>query len=318
MRYNEHVKHGTDAKTATKLLPNVASFVAAIEAGSFTAAAKRLGVDKTLISRRVVALEEALGVRLLHRSTRRMSPTEIGRSLFEEVSQPVSTTLLALLNAGVAKPMQGVVRAATLSAFDREIWAPLIAGLIREQPGIRIETSASDDFVDLIDGGFDFALRTGRMPDSSLTTRRLARWSYVLCAAPKWIENQPSVETPQDLSGHWLLYNGVPKANRWCFESESKHIEVEMESLAASDTPELLLSLACSGVGVTALPTYFAREALANGELVRLLPTWRIDHDQSIWLVLPTRAYVPPRVRLVVEALADHLAKLEKTWMEFA
>jgi len=309
------VKYSTDAKTATKLLPNLSSFVAAIEAGSYTAAARRLGVDKTLISRRVFALEKALGVRLLQRSTRQMAPTEIGQQLFSLVASPISDVLTALLQAGIAQPLEGVVKVATISAFSEEIWVPVIENLLTTHPGLRIEVSTSGGFVDLIDGGFDFALRTGNMPDSSLSARRLARWSYTLCAAPGWVEkNQETLKTPADANGHWLLFSGVPRAHRWRFARGDKSLEVEMTALAAADSPELVTSLLLAGVGVTALPAYMARRAIADGKLVRVLPEWRVEHAHSIWVVLPTKDYVPPRVRTVINALTAHVRSLEKQW----
>ncbi len=309
------MKYSTDAKTATKLLPNLSSFVAAVEAGSYTAAARRLGVDKTLISRRVFALEKALGVRLLQRSTRQMAPTEIGQRLFSQVASPISDVLTALLQAGIAQPLAGIVKVATISAFSEEIWVPVIEKLLVTHPELRIEVSTSDNFVDLIDGGFDFALRTGNMPDSSLSARRLGRWSYTLCAAPSWLENNPkTLKTPADADGHWLLFSGVPRAHLWHFIRGNKSLEVEMTPLVAADSPELVASLVLAGVGVTALPAYIARRTIESGELVRVLPEWKVDHPHSLWVVLPTKDYVPPRVRTVIDALTNHVRDLEKQW----
>jgi DNA-binding transcriptional LysR family regulator len=311
----ERMLNFADAKTTTKLLPHLAAFVAVVEAGSYSGAARRLGIDKTLLSRRVRTLEDGLGVRLLQRTTRRLSPTEAGRVLFESAMSPLNETVAALSRAADPGRVEGTVRIATFSVLTEQLWIPVIRKLREQHPELRLELRAAERFIDLVDEGIDFALRAGNMPDSTFTARRICTWHYVLCAAPSWVEQHgANVRTPEDIRDHWLLYGGVPRANRWTFERGDEKMEVQTGAAVVVDSGEVTERLLHAGLGVVAMPTYMAGAALASGTLVRLLPEWRVAHSHGLWIVTPARDHVPPRVTVVIEAVRAQLEALALEW----
>lgn len=304
-----------DAKTTTKLLPHLASFIAVVEAGSYSAAARRLGIDKTLLSRRVRTLEDGLGVRLLQRTTRSLAPTEAGRVLFERAMSPLNETVAALSQVADPGRVEGIVRIATFSALTDQLWVPVIETLREQHPDLKLELRAAEQFIDLIDEGIDFALRAGNMPDSTFMARRVCTWHYVLCAAPSWVDRYGAdVRTPEDIRDHWLLYRGVPRANRWTFERDGEKLEVQTGSAVVVDSGEVTDSLLRAGIGVVAMPTYMAGRAIESGAVVRLLPDWSVVHSHGLWIVTPARDHVPPRVTVVIEAVRAQLEELAVEW----
>ncbi len=305
----------TDANSATKLLPHLASFVAVLEAGSYSAAARQLGIDKTLLSRRVRTLEDGLGVRLLQRTTRRLAPTDAGRVLFEQAMPALNESVAALSRAADPTRIEGTVRVAGFSQLTKELWAPIIRKLRVEHPGLRLDMRAEERFIDLIDAGVDFALRAGNMPDSSYMARRVGTWEYVLCASPQWVEEHgDSIKSPLDLREHWLLYRGVPRAAHWEFERDGRTLELEAEAAATADSGEVILPLMLQGIGVAPLPTYMAQAYLRSGELVHLLPSWRLTHEHALWIVTPAREHVPTRVTVVMEEVRARIESLVPQW----
>ncbi len=304
-----------DAKTTTKLLPHLASFIAVVEAGSYSGAARRLGIDKTLLSRRVQTLEEKLGVRLLQRTTRRLAPTEAGRILFERAMAPLNETVAALSRAADPGRIAGTVRVAGFAALTSQLWAPVIRKLKVDHPELCIELRASEEFIDLVGEGIDFALRAGNMPDSTYSARKVCTWEYVLCASPGFMaEHGARIKTPEDIRQHWMLYRGVPRANRWTFERAGTKLEIATGATVVVDSGEVLEQLLFADIGVVAMPTYMVASTLASGRLVRVLPEWNVAHSHALWIVTPAREFVPPRVTVVIEAVRARLETLAPEW----
>lgn len=309
------MRDSTDAESATKLLPNLAAFAAVLEAGSYSAAARRLGVDKTLISRRVMTLEKRLGVRLLHRTTRSISPTDAGQRLYDQARAPLREAITAVMTASDPQQIEGTVRVATFAAAGAEPWADVIATLRRDHPRLFLELRAGDPYVDLVDQGIDLALRSGNMPDSSMIATRIGSWGFVSCATPDWLEaNAARIRHPDDIAGDWILFGNVARADQWRFSRRDDSYDLKVHPVTTVDSFELQQQLVLAGVGVAALPVMSARASLESGRLVRVLPDWRIDHVHGLWAVLPTRAYTPPRVRAVIDALKQRVLALQPQW----
>ncbi len=311
-----------DRRLDPSTLSRLAAFVAVVDAGSFTGAAKRTGVDKTLLSRRVRALEKTLATRLLNRTTRSVQPTEAGARLFEQSRAPLETLSEALARAAADELVAGRVRVASVSSLARPLWIPVLRELRAEHPELSIELLASDNFVNLVDERIDLAVRTGNLPDSSFIAKRLARWRYVLCAAPEWIAAHPEVTAPEDLVDHWLLYGDVPNANRWRFErarddggsQPGEGVELRMGAALRSDSGQVLYEALLGGLGVTAMAPYMVEEDLRSGSLARVLPQWRVEHTHGVFAVTAHREYRARRVLVVLEALQRRLAVLEPAW----
>lgn len=310
---------GADAESATKVLPHLAAFAAVMEAGSFAAAARRQGIDKTLMSRRITTLERHLGVRLLQRSTRSISPTEAGRRLYEQTRGPLDDMLAALLAAGDAQRVEGSVRIATFAAAGLDLWGGVVAKLRVEHPGLTLDLRAADPYADLVDQGIDLALRSGHMPDSALIARRIGSWRYVLCAAPQWLATRTApMRHPRDIDSDWILFAGVTRADQWHFKSRDEGYDLRVHAVATVDSFAVQQQLVLAGAGIAALPAIAVREPLASGRMMRVLPHWGLDHSHGLWVVLPSRQYTPPRVEAVVDALVQRVHDLQPQWDEVA
>jgi DNA-binding transcriptional LysR family regulator len=305
----------TGAKSASKFLPHLAAFAAVVDAGSFTRAARRSGVDKTLLSRRVIALERMLGTALLRRTTRRVRVTLAGENLYARAAAPLEQALAAMSLARGPESIEGVVRIATFSALTDSLWSPVLSDIRRTHPRLTLDLRASDQIADLVDGGIDFALRTGRLSDSTMKAARIGSWRYVLCATPGWVrEHGRAIRTPEQLRSHWILYTRVPRAAHWRFETRDRQVEVTVEPIVSSDNTNVIASLLRAGMGVTAIAPYAVADAIRRGELVRVLPKWRVAHSHPLWLVTPIRELMPARVRFVMDAVRARIPELEASW----
>ncbi len=296
------------------LLPQLATFLAVVEAGSFTAAAQRLDSDKTVVSRRVKALERSLGVRLLNRTTRSLHPTEAGRRLVEQSHQPISDALAALINTRSPDHVEGKLRIASAQSLGRSLLVPVIAEMRRAHPKLRIVLSTRESMVPLVDSGFELGVRVGRMPDSSLIARKLATWRYLLVASPSWVAAHPAVVSPADLAPDWLLWGPKMVTEQWGFQRGADRLDVRIEPTLVFDTSQLLVDAVIAGLGVTAMPPFVVADELAEGSLVRLLPDWRVVHELGIYGVTPHRTMIPARVHVVLDALRNRLADLTPRW----
>ena len=174
----------TVANVSVNLLPQLASFVAVVDAGSFTAAARQTNSDKTVLSRRVTALEEALGVRLLNRTTRSLQLTDAGRRLLEEAREPVTDALTALMRTSGPEHLEGTLRVASVQSLAQAIWIPVLLRLRTAQPRLRVELGTREAIVPLVEQGYELGIRVGRMPDSSLISRKLGSWRHILVSSP--------------------------------------------------------------------------------------------------------------------------------------
>lgn len=313
----EHKCTSTVADVSSNLLPQLASFLAVIDAGSFTAAARQLGSDKTVLSRRVTALEEALGIRLLNRTTRALHVTDAGRRLADDAREPVASALAALMRTQASDQVEGTVRVASAQALAQAVWVPVLARLRTAHPALRVVLKTNESFSPLVEEGYDMAVRVGRMPNSSLVLRKLCTWYYLVVASPEWVAAHPEVQTPADLRPHWLLWGESAGAQAWTFQRGEQTVDVRMDQGAlAYDASLLLTESARAGLGVTALPPFSVARELAEGSLVRVLPSWRPVHELGVYGVTPHRTMQPARVHVVLEAVRARISELAPVWAE--
>jgi DNA-binding transcriptional LysR family regulator len=310
----------TAADVSVNMLPQLASFVAVVDAGSFTAAARQTSSDKTVLSRRVTALEQALGVRLLNRTTRSLHVTDAGRRLVDEARHPVQDALAALVRMSAPDHLEGVVKVASAQSLGQSIWVPVLAQLREAHPRLRVELSTSETFSPLVEQGYELGVRVGRMPDSGLISRKLGGWSHVLVASPGWVAAHSQVKSPIDLPEHWLLWGGDgSSAQQWKFaEGEGEEcVDVRMDrSAVVHDTSQLLTESARAGLGVAAMPPFSVARELTEGSLVRVLPSWRPIHELGVFAVTPHRTLLPARVHVVLEAVRARVTELVPVWAE--
>ena len=286
-------------------------FANVAELGSFSRAAERMGLPKSTVSRRLAALEQRLGERLLLRTTRRQSLTEFGQQLLEHARQVASEVeaVTALSERRQATP-SGRLRVSMPSDFANLLLADTLAAFIALYPAIQLELDLSPRRVDLLGEGFDVVLRMGNLPDdASLAARRLADFSFGLYAAPDYLAEHGAPAEPDDLVRHdairMLQNNG--EAATWMLAKGDQHWHGLPPGRVSANAPELLIKLACAGAGIAAAPDYFAAPEVRRGALRRVLPDWCLP-SHSAWAVFPERKLMPIKTRVFIDMLQTALA----------
>lgn len=287
-------------------LDDLKSFVEVVDSGGFNRAAKRLGISNSIVSRQISRLEAELGTRLLNRSTRGISPTEAGLE-FKARSEGI---LAALEEAREAVARQGgeVVGRLRLSvslSFGVRHVAPVLADIARQHPRLELDVSYSDRLVDVIGEHFDAAIRIGALSDSALVARRIAPVRSILVASPDYLRRRGLPATPNDLTQHeCLIYTGRTVAEWQFFRSGKRAITIRPEGRLRSDSGDAILQWALAGIGIADLPAFLAADAIADGLLEPLLTDYT-SPEYGIYVVRPPGAYVPAKVRLLIDTLVE-------------
>lgn len=283
------------------------AFAAVVEAGSFTGAAGAKGLSKAALSRHVAELEDRLGVRLLNRTTRRLSLTEAGRAFYEGCQRMLAEAESAevQVTALAARP-RGVLRLSAPVSFAYWHLNPLLGPFLEACPELELDLVLGDRVVDLVEEGFDAAIRIGQLADSSLIARRLCSLKSYLVAAPDYLRRAGLPENPRALKAHnCLLYSYHRDGRSWRFEGEGGKVDVEVKGRVVTNNGDVLLSLALAGQGIALLPSFFAAQALRDGHLLRLLPGWHANKEDSISVVYPARRNAPPKLRALLDFLVQ-------------
>jgi DNA-binding transcriptional LysR family regulator len=285
-------------------------FVRVAALGSFSAAARALHLSQTMVTKHVAALEERLGVKLLHRSTRRLVLTEGGRSYLAACERILAEIEEAEASASLDRiEPRGILRLNVPLTFGFRHVVPAITEFSRLYPAISVELGLADRVVDLIEEGWDLAIRIGRLKDSSLVARRIAPCRTAVCAAPSYLKEHGTPKTLDDLSGHNCLGYTLPSAagaNRWVFGTEGD-IVVPVQGNLRANNGDALLAAALAGHGLIYQPTFLVGDSLRSGELVRILDEYP-TYDLAVHAVLPSGRQAPAKVRAFVEFLAERFA----------
>lgn len=286
----------------------LALFCEAYERGSFSAAARHIGTSPSQVSRQIVALEAALGLRLFQRSTRKLSPTDAGRRYFLRV-RPLLQALDSAHETlrGDAEVVAGVVRVATSGPFAERYVVPWAIALRQRYPQLAIELLLAAEPRDLIADQVDVALRLGSAQDSSVVGLRVASMPRVMVASPRYLEGRTPIAAPRDLLQHdCLIFPFANGGHRWLLRGADARVqEVEVRATLSVADASVLRAHALAAGGVTILPRWLVRDDLSSGALVSLLPelepTATGRHDAGLWLMYPSRHHVPARVRVFTE-----------------
>lgn len=280
-------------------------FVAAVDEGSLAAAARRFGLSPAMAGKYVSAIEAELNVRLLQRTTRRLSLTDIGQNYYQRCKQILDAYDEATREAADAQgSARGVLRIAAPVTFGAMHLGDVVARYLDAHPLVNIEVSLSDRYVDLLETGVDLAVRIGRLPDSGLVARRLAPCRMVVCASPAYLERHGTPQTPDDLRrAERLTFSEAVSAGDWTLvdEQQGAHVIDGPCRLAANNT-QMLLAAALAGAGVAYGPTFVFGEQIALGKLVTLLPAYHAS-ELTIQAVFPSARQMPLKVRHFL----DHL-----------
>lgn len=290
-------------------LTDVAVFVRVVERGSFTRAADELELSRAVVSKYLTRLEERLGVRLLNRTTRRLSLTEAGAELF--AASRGALERIAEAEGAITRLQReprGTLKINAPMSFGILELAPALPEFLRRHPDIQVDLRMDDRQVDLVEEGFDVGVRiTQRMAPSSLVARRLTTCRQWVCAAPSYLAEHGVPETPEDLSAHnCILYQYASAANVWRFRARGgREIAVAVTGNLRANNGIAEREAALRGVGILLTPSFYVGEDLRSGKLVRLLSEYSLP-ELGIHVVYPKRSHVPPKVRVFVEFLARH------------
>ncbi|MBO9686209.1 LysR family transcriptional regulator [Roseateles chitosanitabidus] len=304
-------------------LEDLQAFARVVDARSFSGAAKLLGTTKSAVSKQVARLEQQLGTRLLHRTTRSISATAEGRGVYERAQRLLEEAqALDAELAGQREQPRGVLRLSTSTAFGNLQFTALMADFCARYPQLQVVLGLNDRYVDLAEEGFDVVLRLTGRPSPGLVARKLADVRFVLCASPAYLAAHGTPTSVTDLAGHRCLRFGYLHApERWRFRHETEgEREAEIsgalrfESGLTANSSESLRVAALAGMGLAVLPTYAIGRDLREGRLIALLPDWTplggpAEANVLYAVYLPSR-FPSPKVRALIDFLVERFGEL--------
>jgi DNA-binding transcriptional LysR family regulator len=279
--------------------------VAAVDEGSLAAAARRFGLSAAMAGKYVSVLETELGVRLLQRTTRRLSLTDAGHAYYERCKGILEAFDDANREASASQSIaRGVLRVAAPVTFGAMHLGPVVARYMEANPQVNVEVALSDRYVDLLDAGVDLAIRIGRLPDSDLVARRIAPCRMTICASPAYLQHHGKPRTPDDLRrAQRLAFSEAVSAGDWTLiDTKGLAHVIDGPCRISANNMQMLLAAALAGAGVAYGPTFVFGEYLARGELLPLLPSYRAA-ELTIHAVYPSARHVPLKVRQFIEHL---------------
>jgi DNA-binding transcriptional LysR family regulator len=296
-------------------LTSLTVFGRVVDCGGFSAAARRLNMSVTMVSNHVLALEERLGVRLLNRTTRKVSLTEVGKAYYDRTVQILAELDEADRVAGELQAMpQGTLRLYTSIHIVRFL-APVMSDFMRRYPAIAMDLTVGERMVDLIEEGFDLAIRTLPPPDSSLIVRNLTPWRCILCCAPAYLETHDAPRRLEDIAAHnCLRYAFYPYGDEWRFDSPDGGTKsVRVHGNLVTNSGETLRHLALNGHGLFLAPSFLIADDLRAGRMVELLPEFP-PVEFAISAVYPHRHHLSTKVRSFIDFVAERFAA-HRPWM---
>lgn len=285
--------------------------VEAVDGGSFSAAGRALGLAPSSVARGISGLEDDLGIRLLNRTTRKLSLTEAGRLYIERARRILSEVEDARLSiTQLEADPRGTLKLNAATAFGRVHIVPMLPAFLQQYPDLSIDLTLTDAFVDLVEEGVDLAIRVGELKDSSMIARRLAPNDRVLCASPGYFDRRGRPESPSDLNDHdCLIYKRGNDRPVWHFRGPDGVIQdVQAGGHFQTNNTEALHAVTVDGQGVTILPTWLIGQDLAEGRLETVLNDYAVSPtalDTSIYAIFPYNRHLSPKVRAFVDALVD-------------
>lgn len=293
---------------------DVEVFLRVVERGSFNGAAEQLGIPATSVSRRVRALEEKLGVQLLHRTTRRVWTSDAGQAYYERCVAAVEALdeADAAVRALKQEP-EGHLKVLMTYAPALLVLEPELATFRKLHPKVKLHLTLDNHALDLVEHGFDVAVRTGPVRDSSYHVRRLASLPLKLLAAPGYLDRMGRPSHPSELSGHDLIaVRQAPGALHWPLEGPDSTCDVKVDPVLDTNDPILALRQTISGAGILLMSGCLARRRILAGELEVVLPDWRLRHPMETVALFPARATRDLKVRVFVDFLVQVFAR----WQE--
>ncbi|PWR17536.1 LysR family transcriptional regulator [Zavarzinia aquatilis] len=286
------------------------AFVRALEVGSFSAVGRELGTSQSTVSKQIATLEESLGVQLFARTTRRLNPTAEALQLHEHVRQLLDA--LDTIKAGAPTPdavPRGLLRLAAPTSFGRACIIPQVPHFLKRYPEVTLDVVLTDRVTDLVEEGFELAIRAGNLPSSSMIARSLGLTELSVVGAPSLFEGRRAPETPLDLSS-WnvLIYTGIKSPGRWEFESEHGRQIAELQGSVRSNDLDAILDLCLDGLGLAALPDFMVDGPIREGRLRPVLNDYYLI-PLPINVIYPQTRFLTLRARCFIDFLIEALKR---------
>jgi DNA-binding transcriptional LysR family regulator len=287
------------------------AFVAVAQAGSFVKASDQLDTSKAAISRYVAQLEDRLGVRLMQRTTRRLSLTNEGHAFFALCKEALAIIYEAEeeIQNKRNRPT-GLIRINAPLTFGVLHLAPLWGKFTAQYPEVQLDVTLADRVVDLVEEGYDLAVRIASLPNSTLISRQLARTSLVVCASPKYLRGKSKLRHPIDLKDHSVIsYSYLATGDEWVFDGPEGEVRVKTDPKIHTNNGDTCRGAALAHQGIILQPTFLVGEDIRKGDLIQLLPQFK-SIELGIYAVYPSRKLISPRIRALVDFLAKEFEKV--------
>jgi len=294
-------------------LTSLTAFVRVVDAGGFSAAARKLSMSTTMVSNHVQSLEDRLGARLLHRTTRKVSLTEVGKTYYDRCTQILADLEQADDIAGSSQSIpRGTLRIYTATHIVQYV-GPVVAEFLACYPEVKVDLTMGERTVDMIDEGYDVAVRLTPPPDSSLIVRSLATWRHVLCCSHGYLEAHPRPEQLADLAQHNCIRHELyPFGDEWRFaDRKGNPASVRVSGNLVTNSGDTLRLAALHGAGIFLAAGFLVHDELEDGRLVRLLPEYR-PVEFAMNAVYPHRHHLSAKVRTFIDMLVKHSAEQQK------
>ncbi|ABZ78577.1 transcriptional regulator, LysR family [Shewanella halifaxensis HAW-EB4] len=282
----------------------VSEFVAVAEAESFTKASQRLGISTAQVSRQISALETRLASKLFHRTTRKVSVTEVGRIYYQhcrQVLDGLEEAERAITNLQTTP--RGLLKITAPVTYGEKTIAPLINDFVVQYPELEVKLNLSNQKVDLIDEGYDLAIRLGHLEDSSMMAKKLSSRTQYVCASPSYISTYGIPHSLSELEQHNCLMGTM---DYWRFQENGKTRNVRVRGTLSCNSGHALVDAAIKGIGIVQLPDYYVDPFIEDGQLVTLLEQNR-QPEEGIWALYPQNRHLSPKVRMLLEHLSNAL-----------
>jgi DNA-binding transcriptional LysR family regulator len=287
-------------------------FIRIAQVHNISQAGHELDLSPAVASAHINKLEATLGVRLIHRTTRKVSLTEEGKAFYPHAEDVIASVeaAQASVGAGHSTP-RGTLRVSTPASFGRMHVLPALTDFLSLYPELKIDLKLSDTIVDLVEGGFDIAIRISQLKDSSLIAKKLANDTRILCAAPSYIAKHGAPSTPAELSLHQCI--SLIGLDDWCFSTPKGPIKVKARGNFRTDNGEAIRDASVNGIGITIGSQWSVYKQIKSGELVHLLPQFPLISETAIWAVYPSSRLLAPKVRAFIDYFSDYFGE-EAYW----
>ncbi len=289
-------------------IDHIKLFVRVAATQNISVAGRELGLSPAVASAHISRLEETLSVRLIHRTTRKVSLTQEGEAFLpyaEDVLASVDAACAAV-GTGNSSP-RGTLRVAAPASFGRMHLVPALKGFLEQFPELVVDLRLSDTMVDMVEGGFDVAIRNAELKDSSLIARKLAADHRIVCASPDYIEQFGEPASPEALKKHQCI--NLMNIDHWTFKTPTGHVGIKTTGRLRTDNGEALRDACAEGIGITINSTWSVYKALIAGEIVPILRGYPLVSETAVWAVYPSSRQLAPKVRAFIDYFANHFGE---------